>query len=167
MKHFFFIGGIGVAVAIGALFAYPVIRELFTHEKAPALTDGTTFRGTPPLLASGEVASAVYRVGVVPKDFPREFLPGAYFPPSAKRLSFPTGEEHLAVSFATPLTMAELLQFYAAAFTGGVWVEETRQESLALVSLRAVGDDATAMHIILRQSDGDKRRVDMAYITHR
>ena len=165
------IGIVVVVVGIISVLAYPsVLRSLKqAFRAAPLPSPQATFLAVPK-----EPGFTVFRMGVVPKDFPREFLPPSEAslasggPPvlyglSARRGVSAGGETYTTVSFETAMSLEMLRLWYVQQFAAKEWVMQSEHPGVNQVSLRATKDLRFSLVVTLQDAQPARRKVNLVY----
>lgn len=71
--------------------------------------------------------AAYYRIGFVPRDFPRYFLPeGAYATLSARRLTYASGTQQAVISYQIPWSIENAILFHTRILQEHAWTIQSQ-----------------------------------------
>ena len=160
-----------VIVGTVAVFAYPpVLRSLKNMVRGnPTPSPQVTFLDVP-----NNLGSTVFRLGVLPKDFPHEFLPPsgaslaaggppAFYGLAARRVVFTGGETQTVVSFQTAMSLEMLRLWYAQQFAAKGWEVASEHAGVNQASLRAIKNFGLSLTVTLQEAAPTERRVNLVY----
>jgi len=159
MRRIIIIIAIAVFGTVAAL-AYPlVLRSLKNMIRGnPAPLPQVTF-----LDILWNAGSTTFRLGVLPKDFPREFLPPALYGLAGRRVVFTGGETQTIVSFKTRMSLDMLRLWYGQQFSTNGWQVESEHDGSGQVSVRAIKNFGLSLIVTLQEIDPAERRVSLVY----
>ncbi|MDP3963963.1 MAG: hypothetical protein Q8Q39_05740 [bacterium] len=117
--------------------------------------------------APGEVDQSrteTFRIGVLPKDVPRDLIPrNAFQALSSRRITYPDGTVQVIATYYLAGSPDSIRQFYEDALGKGEWIINGRVTEDARIILRAVRQSAESLHVLAASASDGVIKVTMVY----